>query len=334
MYSMPAESSNRRTVLKHITAIAAGLSFPLAKASVAQQADPLPAGSNPDNLVNSEDEAKQLRQVWNGPTSLRGTPWTKDHLAAVGHSHLVSLMLAFRHMNSNPTLPNRATFIQLRDKKYIPAVVENAGTPQLTEAVSEALDFALSTQNGPVPFLAASIGGAEYQPLALVNHPQHFDFVMPGYPRAYTDEVEIVPIAQIRARLNAGLAPALRLLRLLRAKTELPIYQLEPPPPVGDNAFLANPKSAFYESIQRLGVAPPPLRLKIWKLQSEIREAECKRMGVQYLPAPAQSIGPDGFLVREGWSVDGVHATAWYGGLVLQQLANIATKSQVAGGAR
>ena len=155
----------------------------------------------------------------------------------------------------------------------------------------------------------------------MVNHPRPFDFALRERPHLpLRPEAEIVPaglVAAALARLMEG--PANQLAALRRATT-LPILYIGSPPPVPDNDFVARQETVFAEPIGKLGVAPPALRWKLWRLQSRLFAGLCAANGIDFLPPPPEALDALGFLRQEAWHADCVHANHWYGEHVLRQI--------------
>jgi hypothetical protein len=72
--------------------------------------------------------------------------------------------------------------------------------------------------------------------------------------------------------------------------------------------------------VRRLGIAPPSLRYKFWKLCESVVTAHLARRGVRYLPPPPATLRPDGFRHPDYWGTDWIHGTHDYGERVLEQI--------------
>jgi hypothetical protein len=325
----------RRYVLQTLASAAAGLGG-LCRLANGDETTTLPPGSDPLYVERSErDLAKpQSEQRADPRTSLIGTPWQHSKLVAIGHSHLVAILAAFRQRNSNPALPDRATFIELLDQKYRPGMVREGNAWRFTPAAAAAIDAAVKPGLEPVPFVVASIGGNEYQFIGMVNHPRPFDFILPSAPELPLTGAEIVPVPAVRTTLRRQLAATFRCLELLRQQIELPMYQIESPPPIPDNQFLTEQQSPFSGKIKEFGVAPAAFRMKLWLLQAELINEKCAELRIGYLRRPQKAVDAQGFMLRPGWRADGVHTNAWYGELVLEQLDQLAADSLEKGARR
>jgi hypothetical protein len=121
---------------------------------------------------------------------------------------------------------------------------------------------------------------------------------------------------------------------LLRQQIELPMYQIESPPPIPDNQFLTEQQSPFSGKIKEFGVAPAAFRMKLWLLQAELINEKCAELRIGYLRRPQKAVDAQGFMLRPGWRADGVHTNAWYGELVLEQLDQLAADSLEKGARR
>jgi hypothetical protein len=115
------------------------------------------------------------------------------------------------------------------------------------------------------------------------------------------------------------LATYLRALELI-APLATRLIQVESPPPARDDAqIIARPNRYFVEhNIASVGIAPPLLRRKLWKLHSSIIKARCAALGATFLGAPEAAIEDD--FLRPEFFRDATHANGAYVDLVLQQL--------------
>jgi len=168
------------------------------------------------------------------------------------------------------------------------------------------------------------IGGNAHTVLGVVEHPQPFDFVLPGNPELPTDESrEFVPADAVRARLSEIANPYLATLPAVIAVAPRRVLQLQPPPPSADESLLerTTPWSRFPDRPRKL--APKWLRYKLWRLHGDIIRAACATLGIGYVPAPSEAMDADGFLAPE-YDDDGHHANAAYGALVLDILRKAA----------
>jgi len=193
------------------------------------------------------------------------------------------------------------------------AVIRNAGEATLRPDLAERVAV-----GAPV---LSFVGGSAHSTLGMVEHPRPFDFVLPSSPDLPLDpDRELVPASGVRAALAALDAEYVDLLSMVvRAAKGAPVTQLEPPPPLADSErIFANMPWGFFPDRPRI-IAPRWLRLKVWRMHSEMMAACCARLGVGYLRAPPEAQDADGFL-KAGLDSDGIHAGPIYGRMVIESL--------------
>jgi len=168
------------------------------------------------------------------------------------------------------------------------------------------------------------IGGNQHAVFSTIQHPQPFSFLLPGdKPEPGAGAIGLIPYRTLADHFDAGIRGRDgKSLTALREATRARVVHLQPPPPKRDNQhILLHHESNFAnEGITTLGVSPPELRLKFWRLQSVLLEALCTSLGIDVLPPPPDALDPDGFLLPEFYASDATHANPAYGELVLQQV--------------
>src|SRR5438270_3435446 len=163
-------------------------------------------------------------------------------------------------------------------------------------------------------FVVLVCGGNEHNVLGIVRNKRPFDFVLSSEPDLPLHPgYELVPEALIREVLKGYMADSLQTMRTFRAATELPITQLEPPPPLPNQRVLAYPREFVRASLLRKKIAPELIRYKLWRLESDIYTRFCNEFGIDYLRAPASMINKHGLLAAAGWGSDATHANPRYG---------------------
>jgi hypothetical protein len=198
------------------------------------------------------------------------------------------------------------------------------GDPWSRGEATIALRPDLAARVRPGRLVLSLIGGSAHTVLGMVEHPRPFDFVLPSEPDLPIDERrELVPAEAVRATLAEMALPFLANLPCVLDVATGPVIQLEPPPPVADEARIApHVPWGFFPGQPRV-IAPKWLRYKLWRLHSEVIAAACAQYGIGYRRVPAQAKDADGFLDPR-YDHDGAHANAAYGALVLEDLKGAA----------
>ncbi len=132
-----------------------------------------------------------------------------------------------------------------------------------------------------------------------------------------------MPAEAVRAKLAEIANPYLDTLPAILRAARAPVIQIEPPPPVADEARIAPHVPWVLFPGQPRAVAPKWLRYKLWRLHSEVIAAACAALGIAYLRAPDSAKDGEGFLAEQ-YDEDGAHANAAYGALVLDQMRRAA----------
>jgi hypothetical protein len=254
------------------------------------------------------------RHVLRRESSPRPDP--RAPILAIGASHLVALQGAARQIGSAP----RIAFVQLRDARYRGAIERGGdGKPSLGWSLAE--DVAEPSRK----LIVSLIGGNKHNILGLLNHPRPFDFVLPDEPDLpFTEGAECVPVELVADSLTRRAANEFDLLRTIRAATTVPMVHMESPPPNPSVAHIRRHPGVFRDRIDALGVAPAHLRYKLWRVHSSVVRAACADAGIQFVPAPREALDAHSMLRKAAWADDPTHGSAWYGALVLKQIAAIA----------
>lgn len=175
---------------------------------------------------------------------------------------------------------------------------------------------------GPDDVVLSMIGGNQHAVFSLVQHPRRFDFFEPDGRRP-EEGSEVIPY-----RLLAGFfEEAIRngdgkSLEALRKATKARVVHVIPPPPKADNDFLQQHHESVFasEGIASNGVSSPALRMKFWKLQTQVLEKICSELGIEVLMPPARTVDKRGFLARDFYANDATHANHVYGEFVLREV--------------
>ena len=179
---------------------------------------------------------------------------------------------------------------------------------------------------GPDDVFVSVIGGNQHAVFSTIQHPQRFDFVLPGEDEpahASMHGAELIPFNTLyeffRASLRDGDVQTIASLRML---TKARVVHLLTPPPKRDNSWIEQHHDTLFasEGIDRLGVSNPELRMKFWRLQNRALGELCAAVRVEVLGPPQEACDPDGFLIRDCYAGDATHANRHYGELVLKQL--------------
>ncbi|MEO6359673.1 MAG: hypothetical protein ABIO43_03740 [Sphingomicrobium sp.] len=172
--------------------------------------------------------------------------------------------------------------------------------------------------------MVSVIGGNQHAVFSTIQHPQPFDFLLPGDdPAELMEGQAVLPYRALYDYFSSGIRGGdAKSIEALRASTQARMIHLAAPPPKGDNSFIENYHDTRFaeENIASLGISPPTLRMKFWRLQNRIIGELCAKIGIELMMPPTEAVDADGFLKAECFANDATHANDNYGELVLQQL--------------
>jgi hypothetical protein len=193
------------------------------------------------------------------------------------------------------------------------------------------LPGAIVTDDGPVHFAPhvrarlrapafSLIGGAVHYDIGLLLHRTPFDFIDPAAPDdPLVPGATLIPYGAIRAAMEVRTRPFLDIMDLVRQAVDGPVFHMQSPPVYADEQVHENdPGWVAYHGNGR-AVAPAPFRRKLWRMHSAIVAAHCAAGGITFVPCPAASMDPAGYL-RAGLNGRPAHANAAYGALVIDQM--------------
>lgn len=204
-------------------------------------------------------------------------------------------------------------------KFYCDRLNPKAGTPGYTGNEPDPDFFREKMQ---AKLVALSLWGNWYNTMALIEHSEPFDFIYPSFDETVDTSRRIIPFTQLRRIFNNNVRYRLRMVQVLRPLTESKIVLLEVPPPIEDEEHIRKFPGSFREMLPS-GITPARIRMKLWKLQSEIYEAICQENNIEVLPFPNEAKSPRGFIAPDYCYRDPTHANAKYGALVISQLETI-----------
>lgn len=171
--------------------------------------------------------------------------------------------------------------------------------------------------------IVSIFGGGHHHALTMLQSPAPFDVVLPEEP-----DLPIQPdhtILTVRAVESVFLEPMtnsfLQMSAVREAFPDVDYYQLEAPPSVGSDDYIAQNLGNWFESRlpkdHALTLTSKSVRYKMWRVQSGMCRKFCDEKGIFYQEVPASSLTADGFLKSEYYGVDSTHTSAGYGRLVL-----------------
>lgn len=214
---------------------------------------------------------------------------------------------------------------ELRPQAGVEALVDTADGALLHPMLKT-----LISQAGHTLFLS-SFGGNRHNIFGLIDHPTPFDFILPSHPDLpLRRNATLIPYDVLRDALTSFTHASLSEISALRNTYAGYVGHLESPPPNGDDAYVRKFLDPYFkDKAKGLGIAPRHLRLKLWRLHSEIVLEHCKMRNIDFIPVPEESRDQDGFLLPQGYSTSATHANHWYGSLVVAQISALVSRVRI-----
>jgi hypothetical protein len=237
----------------------------------------------------------------------------------IGQSHVAAIRSAAKtRREADPDRP-RTRVIHTMEERYAPELVGEGDGMRFSLALEEAIRDQIARHD---PVRASVSGGNVHNGFALIRHPRPFDFQLSaeaGLP--FDPAAEPITEAMMRAALESALDRDRARLREIARIMGPGVIQIESPPPLADDGRIAALADGYFRErgIATLGVAPAPLRYKMWRLHSRIVADTCTELGLRYLPVPPETQDERGFLLPE-LAGDATHGNEAYGEAIIRAL--------------
>lgn len=192
----------------------------------------------------------------------------------------------------------------------------------LTEALERRLTH-MMRRDDPDAILLACMGN-EYNTMGMLQHPEPFDFDLPGSGIPIEEGKTVIPYAMMRAQMTALCEQNVLLFwRFFNEAAEKPVFLTPPPPPIADKMHIMSYPGAFAGRAKQYGVSPVGLRRKMWLLYCDILRDVTKDTGTTFVELPDPAF-VDGCLAKQFWQEDPTHGNVDYGRLMLEHVTDLA----------
>lgn len=230
----------------------------------------------------------------------------------LGHSHIVAIARGcYDLQHAGATIAGQAftsSFHYLFAPELTPTLVQEEGPPRLNPRLAELI----TQENAAFGLLA--IGGNEHIALSIAQGREPVDFILGENPELpLAARAAILSEAAVRETLRERMAETLGVLAALRRATSIPLFCLEPPPPLPDVRVLAYPKEFFRKAVDSRKLSPELFRHKIWRVQGALYRAACARENIEFVGVPESFVTSQGVLAEDAWGADASHANQSFG---------------------
>ncbi|MGC6331250.1 hypothetical protein [Rhizorhabdus sp. FW153] len=240
-------------------------------------------------------------------------------ILVIGQSHVAAIRSAAKaRREADPDRP-RTRVIHTLEERYAPEMIGAGEEARFSPALEEAIRDQIARHD---PIRASVSGGNVHNGFALIRHPRPFDFLLSTEAGPPLDSAaEPIIEAMMQTALESALDHDRARLREIARIMGPGVIQIESPPPLADDARIAALADGYFRErgIAAQGVAPAPLRYKMWRLHSRIVAGYCADLGLRYLPVPAETQDGEGFL-RSELAGDATHGNEAYGEAIIRAL--------------
>lgn len=190
-------------------------------------------------------------------------------------------------------IPNlSAKFIPLLQEPYRGLLNRWAGTAEPLPA-----SMAAPLADPALDAVILVVRGNAHAMFSIANHPEPFDFLMPGEDDTPQADRRIVSYGLVSRSIERLMQTQLDIQEGFFKAAERPVHLLIPPPPFPDERVRAQP-GPFEDKIKELDVAPLRFRVKCWQVQRAISKRWAAERNMPVIDVPAQLIAANGSLRR------------------------------------
>lgn len=174
--------------------------------------------------------------------------------------------------------------------------------------------------------LITAVMGSGYWTSGMTRHVRPFDFLVPelsGHP--LTQETEMIPYALMQRRFYTDLDWQFSIVRDVQELSDLPILNLEAPPPVESEELMLKgiaQHGPTMASLEEHGLPSVSFRYKLWWGWTEVTRRISADLGLHYVTGPPNTRDAAGFLDKKFYS-DGLHASDEYGRLMALEVERV-----------
>jgi hypothetical protein len=238
------------------------------------------------------------------------------HINIIGHSHINAILTALNEFK----FTDNYNLVKLHEHEKKMQLLVNVDKNK--QKINQDFLDLLPHEKNHQSFYFLMIGGNAHNILGLLQHPKPFDFVLSNNPELpLLKNAEIIPYEYMKSIMRSKVLRNLQLLSAFKYCLKSNIYQIESPPPIGDDEHIKKYIEPFFrDKYTNHSISPRFLRYKLWVLHSNIVREACDANKINYLSAPSSTMDGDGFLNAKFFPDNTTHANSLYGKEILQQI--------------
>ena len=240
-------------------------------------------------------------------------------ILVVGHSHVGALRHAAIRRRQAGGLPYMVRTLNVFDSRFGPPASHRFDADNIPLGFLEEVRRIIAKRD---PMVCTVIGGNDHAMMALNRSDEPWDFELLAEESPPLDpHAKILLEAEVYNRLATVMNDSLGAMARLRAEIG-PFWQIESPPPVASQAFIAANIEAFFTDrpeYSRKGISPIGLRYRMWRLSCRIFAEQCRKLGCGYVPVPQAVFDQVGCL-DERLAGDSTHGNIEFGQHILALL--------------
>jgi len=234
----------------------------------------------------------------------------------IGNSHLTVLQRALN--GTDQILGRKVKFVQLFEKELGNTFVHCEGGLAVNPSIEKR--FEEFKKEGDIDFVFSCFRGSLHDIMGLVTGDIPYDFMIPTHNELPTSrDADLIPygivLDEIKRRTNY-----FDIFFQFLKKNAKHVAHLESPPMIATGEHIRQFPGSFQTLISQRDISPRYVRFKLWLAVAEVVQDYCRTAGIGYLPAPHETLEPEGWLKPEFWGKDPTHGNDEYGRAVMRQV--------------
>lgn len=209
------------------------------------------------------------------------------------------------------------------DSRYAFGIKSNDGYV-INQEVARFINQTIPSDSNVV--IATMFGGNAHNALTLLEVPGGIDVFLPDQPDLPIAEgAEVLPYGLLKEVIKSQCEFYLNDLRGVRSATSGRVFHVMSPPPIEDDAFVAQvvTRDPYFAQLGHTKITPALVRYKMWVVHCSIYADLCKELGVEIIMPPAESVVDGMWLSPDCLGSDPTHGNLIYGERLLKEIERI-----------